>query len=62
LLEEVADWLLKSIQSRLIRIGEGVVRHAREITFRLAEVVLPGNIFTQILDAIRVLEPPPRSA
>ena len=60
--EEVADWSLTSIQSRLIKIGPRVVRHARKITFQLAEVAVPRNIFGQILDAIRALKPPPRPA
>ncbi len=32
----MADWSLTSIQSRLIKIGARVVRHARKITFQLA--------------------------
>ena len=60
--EEVADWSLTSIQSRLIKIGARVVRHARKITFQLAEVAVPRNVFRQILAAIRALKPPPRSA
>ena len=38
--EEIADWSLTSIQSRLIKIGAQVVRHARKITFQLAEARL----------------------
>jgi len=36
--DEVADWSLTSLRNRLIRIGARVVRHARAITFQLAEV------------------------
>ena len=60
--EEVADWSLTSIQSRLIKIGARVVRHARKITFQLAEVAVSGYVFGQILAAIRALKPPPRPA
>jgi hypothetical protein len=60
--EEVADWSLTSIQSRLIKIGARVVRHARKITFQLAEVAVPRNIFGKILAAIRALKPPPGPA
>ena len=60
--EEVADWSLTSIQSRLIKIGARVVRHARKITFQLAEVAVSGYVFGQILTAIRALKPPPRPA
>lgn len=58
--EEVADWSLTSIQSRLIKIEARVVRHARKITFQLEEVAVPRIIFGQILAAIRALKPPPR--
>ena len=60
--EEVADWSLTSIQSRLIKIGARVVRHARKITFQLAEVAVSGYVFGHILTAIRALKPPPRPA
>ena len=60
--EEVADWSLTSIQSRLIKIGARVVRHARKITFQLSEVAVPRDIFGKILAAIRNLKPPPRPA
>jgi len=35
------------------------VRHARKITFQLAEVGVSGSLFGQILAAIRNLKPPP---
>lgn len=38
--EEMADWSLTSLQTRLIKIGARVDRHARDITFQLAEVEL----------------------
>ena len=60
--EEVADWSLTRIQTRLIKIGARVVRHARKITFQLAEVAVSGHGFGQILAAIRALKPPPRPA
>ena len=60
--EEVADWSLTSIQSRLIKLGARVVRHARKITFQLAEVAVNGPLFGQIITAIRNIKPPPRLA
>ena len=60
--EEIADWSLTSIQSRLIKIGARVVRHARKITFQLAEVAVRGTLLGQIIAAIRNLKPPPRPA
>ena len=35
--EAMADWSLTSLQLKLIKIGARVVRHARAITFQLAE-------------------------
>ena len=38
--EEVATSSLTSLQTHLIKIGARVVRHARSITFQLAEVAV----------------------
>jgi len=57
--EEVAYWSLTSLQTRLIKIGARVVRHARAITFQLAEVAVSGDLFTRILSAIHRLRAPP---
>ena len=56
--EEMADWSLTSPQTRLIKIGARVVRHARAITFQLAEVAVSGALFRQILTAIQRLRTP----
>jgi hypothetical protein len=57
--EEIADWSLTSLQTRLIKIGARVVRHTRAITFQLAEVAVTGDLFTRILAAIHRLRSPP---
>ena len=57
--EEMVDWSLTSLQTRLIKIGARVVRHARAITFQLAEVAVSGALFSRILAAIQRLRPPP---
>ncbi len=57
--EEMADWSLTSLQTRLKKIGARVVRHARAITFQLAEVSVSGNLFNRILAAIQRLHAPP---
>jgi hypothetical protein len=57
--EEMADWSLTSLQTRLIKIGARVVRHARAITFQLAEVAVCGALFRRILAAIQRLRAPP---
>jgi hypothetical protein len=60
--EEMADWSLTSLQTRLIKIGARVVRHARAITFQLAEVAVTGPMVRAILAAIRRLRAPPSCA
>jgi hypothetical protein len=57
--DEVASWSLTSLQTRLIKIGARVVRHARAITFQLAEVAIPRDFFHRILQAIHRLRPSP---
>jgi hypothetical protein len=57
--DAVASWSLTSLPTRLIKIGARVVRHARTITFQLAEVAIPGDLFHRILAAIHRLSPAP---
>ena len=60
--EAMADWSLTSLQLKLIKIGARVVRHARAITFQLAEVAVTGPMVRAILTAIRRLRAPPLCA
>ena len=60
--EAMADWSLTSLQMKLIKIGARVVRHARAITFQLAEVAVTGPMVRAILAAIRRLREPPLCA
>ncbi|MFZ4807595.1 MAG: transposase [Hyphomicrobiaceae bacterium] len=57
--QEVAPWLLLSLQTRLFKIGARVVHHARPITFQLAEVTIPRVLFRRSLEAINQLRPSP---
>lgn len=57
--EEMADWSLTSLQTRLIKVGVRAVRHARVITFQLAEVAVNGALFSRIIAAIQSLRSPP---
>jgi len=57
--EAMADWSLTSLQQKLIKIGARVVRHARAITFQLAEVAVTGPMVRAILAAIHRLRAPP---
>lgn len=57
--DEVASWSLTSLQTRLIKMGARVVRHARAITFQIAEVAIPRDLLHRILAAIHRLRPSP---
>ena len=60
--EAMADWSLTSLQLKLLKIGARVVRHARGITFQLAEVAVTGPIVRAILTTIGRLRTPPSCA
>ncbi len=54
---EISHWSLTCLRERLIKIGAKCVRHARSISFQLAEVAVPGRLWAAILDAIAGLRP-----
>ena len=60
--EAKADWSLIGFQLKLIKIGARVVRHARAITFQLAEVAVTGPMERAIFAAIQRLRAPPSCA
>ena len=45
-------WTLTTLRDKLTKIGAKVVRHARYVTFQLAEVAAPRDLFRVILDRI----------
>ena len=49
----VKHWTLTTLRDKLIKIGVEVVRHARYVTFQLAEVAIPRGLYRTILDRIR---------
>ncbi len=55
----VRHWCLTTLRDKLIKIGATVVSHGRYVTFQLAEVALPRDLFGQILQRIRRLGPIP---
>lgn len=57
--EEMAGWSLASQQTRLIKIGARVVRHARAMTFQLAEVAVSDDYFRRILTWVHGHRAPP---
>lgn len=60
--EPMTDWSLTSLQSKLIKIGAWVVRHARAITFQLAEVAVTGAMVRAVTAAVHRLRAPPLAA
>src|SRR5215210_9539704 len=55
-------WSLTSLREKLIKIGAEVVSHGRYVTFQLAEVAVPRQIFADILSLIARLRAPPAPA
>ena len=60
--DRVAHWSMTGLGEKLIKIGAKVVRHGRYITFQLAEVAIPRDLFANILrliDGLRTAPLPP---
>jgi len=49
---KVKHWSLTTLREKLIKIGAKVVRHSRYVTFQLAEVAVPRELFAAILKRI----------
>ena len=47
--ESVNHWSLRSVQTKLIKMGGRLVRHARRLVFQLAEVAVSREVFGQVL-------------
>jgi hypothetical protein len=50
--ESVKHWSLTSLQTRMIKIGGRLVRHARRLVFQLAEVLVTRETLTGMLERI----------
>ena len=46
------SWSLTSIQTRLIKTGGRLVRHARRLVFQLAEVMVTRDVFIEMLEKL----------
>ena len=46
-------WTMTTLREKLIKIGAKVVRHAKYITFQMAEVAVPRRLYRAILERIR---------
>ncbi len=55
-------WSLTSLREKLVKIGAKVVSHGRYVTFQLAEVAVPRQMFADILSLIARLRAPPAPA
>jgi hypothetical protein len=53
-----SHWSLRTLQTKLIKIGAKVVKHARYTCFQTAEVSISRNIFAVILRRVRRLVQP----
>jgi len=60
--KEVEHWSLTTLREKLVRIGAKVVNHGRYVTFQLAEVAVPRDLFRKILGLIDDLRPRPIAA
>jgi hypothetical protein len=52
-------WSLTSLREKLIKIGAKVISHGRYVTFQMAEVAVPQQMFREILSLIARLRAPP---
>ena len=52
-------WSLTSLREKLIKIGAKVVSHGRYVTFQMAEVAVPRQMFAEILSLIARLRARP---
>jgi hypothetical protein len=59
MLKTAEPWSLTSLREKLIKIGAKVISHGRYVTFQMAEVAVPKQMFREILSSIdRLLAPP----
>jgi hypothetical protein len=55
----VKHWSLTTLREKLIKSGAKVVRHAKYVTFQMAEVAVPRELFAAILERIQRFGVPP---
>ncbi len=56
---DLKHWSLTTLREKLVKIGAKMVRHARYVTFQLAEVAVRRSLLVAILDRIERLALPP---
>jgi hypothetical protein len=60
--ETAEPWSLTSLGEKLIKIGAKVASHGRYVTFQMAEVAVPQQMYQEILPLIPRLRAPPAPA
>ncbi len=60
--KEVEHGSLTKLREKLVKIGAEVVSHGWYVTFQLAEVAVPRELFRKILSLIDDLRPRPAPA
>jgi hypothetical protein len=60
--EAIAEWSLTSLREKLIKIGAKVVSHGRYVTFQMAEVAMPRQLFERTKAGRRGTRKPPKSS
>ena len=55
----VKHWSLTTLREKLIKIGAKIIRHSKYVTFQMAEVALPRELFAAILHRIQRFGVPP---
>ncbi len=60
--EDAVHWSLTALREKLVKIGAKVVSHGRYVTFQLAEVAVPRELFRKILSLIYDLRRRPAPA
>ena len=48
----IKHWSLRTLLSKLIKIGAKVVRHSRMVTFQMAEVAVSKEVWAEMLSRI----------
>ena len=57
--KQIIDWSLRTMREKLVKIGAKVVKHARYVTFQMAEVLVSKRLFQEIFECIHRLKPVP---
>lgn len=55
--DDIEKWSLTSLREKLVKIGAKLVAHGRYMTFQMAEVAVPRDLFRRILQMIDRLRP-----